>query len=435
MNNTNYPYYYYNGGVDNTLDVRLNNIDIRLNELDIRMKYNTLIPQIPQITQCTCVECSNVNIKKKNNDTNIDVNMNKNDNKVIKKKKKNNKKKKNIQVIDINELKYEELNYDLNTLDDFINLGKLYKDDLEVLNGFNMNDYFCTKTKKYNINLKQIVELIEPLSELKDMIGLEKVKTDIITQILYYLFELNKGNPKRELLHTIINGPPGVGKSSLGLILSKIYLKLNATTNNKFKIVGRSELIAGYCGQTAIKTQKVIDECEGGVLFIDEAYSLGDKEQKDGFSKECIDTLTKNLDDPNKNFICILAGYENDMNNCLFKTNQGLKRRFPFTYTIDKYNSDELNEIFKMQINKSNWKYDIDEHFLKDFFNKNKDKFEYYGGDINNLIQHCKMCHAHNLLKREPTEKKNINMKDLIDGYNKFELKKIKQEYISGMYL
>ena len=93
----------------------------------------------------------------------------------------------------------------------------------------------------------------------------------------------------------LVKGEPGTGKTELGNILGKIYLAVGALKNDVFRVVKRSDLIAGYLGQTAIKTQKVIDQCTGGVLFIDEAYSLGNSEQRDSFSKECIDTLNQNL--------------------------------------------------------------------------------------------------------------------------------------------
>ena len=112
------------------------------------------------------------------------------------------------------------------------------------------------------------------------------------------------------MLHCVIEGPPGVGKTEVAKILGQIYRKMGILTSDKFKSVKRSHLIGGYLGQTAIKTQKVLDECNGGVLFIDEAYSLGNSEGKDSYSKECIDTLTAHLSENKQNFICIIAGYK-----------------------------------------------------------------------------------------------------------------------------
>ena len=96
----------------------------------------------------------------------------------------------------------------------------------------------------------------------------------------------------------------------------------------KFKKVTRSDLIAGYLGQTALKTQEVIKECLGGVLFIDEAYALGNEQKKDSFAKECIDTLCEGLSDHKENLMVIIAGYEKELQSCFFDYNQGLESRF-----------------------------------------------------------------------------------------------------------
>merc|ERR1711991_1200935 len=107
-----------------------------------------------------------------------------------------------------------------------------------------------------------------------------------------------------DMLHTVITGPPGVGKTELGRILGHIYKGMGVLKKGHLKIVKRSDLIGKYLGHTAAKTQDVIDECSGGVMFIDEAYSLCNKEGRDSFSKECIDTLNQNLTE-RRDFLCI----------------------------------------------------------------------------------------------------------------------------------
>ena len=208
--------------------------------------------------------------------------------------------------------------------------------------------------KKYSINLETLNKLVNPLTKLKNTIGMDKVKSGIFDMILYYLqnFETKNNN----MLHTIIEGPPGVGKTMVGRIIGEIYAALGIIPSNKFKLVKRTDLIGEYVGHTAHKTQKAIDEANGGILFIDEAYSLGSDEKKDTFSKECIDTINQNLSENKKKFICIIAGYPQELENCFFSYNLGLKRRFPFKYTIDGYTSTEMYNIFIKMINDIKWK-------------------------------------------------------------------------------
>ena len=112
----------------------------------------------------------------------------------------------------------------------------------------------------------------------------------------------------------MICGPPGVGKTTIAQIIGKIYLELDFLENDKFKVASRSDLIAKYLGQTAIKTQEVIDSVVGGVLFIDEVYSLGNEEKRDSFAKECIDTINLNMT-RKEPWLLIVGGYKEDIYN------------------------------------------------------------------------------------------------------------------------
>jgi hypothetical protein len=164
------------------------------------------------------------------------------------------------------------------------------------------------------------------------------------------------------MIHTVIEGPPGVGKTTLGYILGEIYSNLdiieqpkNKTNQLKFKIVKRSDLVAKYLGQTSHRTQEAINSVLGGVLFIDEAYSLGNNDVDDSYSKECLDTLNQNLSEKKNQFLCIIAGYKDALERNFFAYNEGLKRRFPFTYTIEEYTPNELKNIFIGMLDNSNW--------------------------------------------------------------------------------
>jgi hypothetical protein len=301
-----------------------------------------------------------------------------------------------------------------------------------------INKYFKFNNKKYALNIEKIINLIEPLQKLKNVIGMNKVKEQILDMILYYIqgFE----SETSDMLHTSIEGPPGVGKTKLGRILAHIYSALGVIPSKRFKRVRRTDLIGKYVGHTAHKTQEVIDEAEGGVLFIDEAYSLGDSEGKDTFSKECIDTINQNLTEKKKNLIVIIAGYSNQLEHTFFALNEGLRRRFPFRFQIDGYDEKEMTDIFYTKIQKLNWKLDkkLDRVFLEDFFKKNKDKLKNYGGDIETLVMNCKMSHAHRVIGKTYKYKKIINIDDLKMAYKKYidnNKKNENSDHLNLMYI
>ena len=249
-----------------------------------------------------------------------------------------------------------------------IDSTKLKDDDTEIADEYNKllskvdkkrSTFYELNGKKYSLNLKMLNELLPSLYKLQAMIGLESVKNSIIDMILYYLQNFERSN--NSMLHTVIEGPPGVGKTELGKIFAEIYAGLGIIESNKVKVVRRTDLIGEYLGHTAHRTQEAIDEANGGVLFIDEAYALGNEEKRDSFAKECIDTLNQNLSENKKKFICIIAGYPDELDKCFFSYNPGLKRRFPFRYQIDSYSYEELMDIFLKKISDSRWKINDDD--------------------------------------------------------------------------
>jgi AAA+ superfamily predicted ATPase len=254
--------------------------------------------------------------------------------------------------------------------------------------------------------------------------------------ILYFIQNFERKNDN--MLHTVIEGYSGVGKTQFGKILAEIYAGMNIIDSNKFKLVKRTDLIGEYVGHTAVKTQNAIDEAEGGVLFIDEAYSLGSEEKRDSFSKECIDVINQNLSENKRKFICIIAGYPDELDKCFFAYNQGLKRRFPFRFKIDKYTPEELRDIFINKINGMKWKINDNElniGILTDFFNKNIKEFPYYGGDVENLLLNCKFAHSRRVFGKHPKNKRKLSKQDLEIGFDRFIANKKKvADIYSGMY-
>jgi len=287
----------------------------------------------------------------------------------------------------------------IDTIDDLIELGKMYKPE---------------EKKKYNIDMVSLNKLVDPLVDLKRMVGMPKLKKAILDQVIYFLQDFDEKNT--HMMHTIIEGPPGSGKTEVAKILGKIYARLGFLKKDKVTSVRRSDLIGQYLGQTAIKTQKAIDSAKGGVLLIDEAYSLGNPEGRDSYSKECIDTINQNLSEGKGDFICIIVGYKKALKESFFAYNAGLERRFPFRYTIDEYNHSDLMNIFKKLLVDYKWEFVVEEKKLDKFFEENRKIFEFNGGDLETLIQCSKIAHSRRVFMLDDTEKKKLSIDDLKSG-------------------
>jgi len=287
-----------------------------------------------------------------------------------------------------------------------------------------INDYPYDEKVKYNINMCALHKIKDPLIELNSMIGMNTIKENIVDQILYYIQDLHKVNniSSGDYMHTVIYGPPGSGKTEIAKILGKIFSKLGILKKGTFKKVTRSDLVAGYLGQTAIKTREAINECLGGCLFIDEAYALGNSDKRDSFSKECIDTLCEALSDHKDELMVIIAGYEKELNECFFAYNQGLESRFTWRFKTDDYKAEELNKIFLKKITDCNWSIDetdnkiSDEKNMKTWFEKNMIYFKYYGRDIEALLSKIKIAHSRRVFCKKQEEKTKITFKDLEKG-------------------
>ena len=253
--------------------------------------------------------------------------------------------------------------------------------------------------KKLPSKLYKLIDILEPLENLNNLIGLSKLKDQLLEQLLYFV----QGNNDNIMLHTVIEGPPGTDKTTVANLMSEIYSGIGILKKKKCNVIKREDLIGQFLGETTIKTMETLEYCKNGVMLIDEAYSLGSVDNRDSYAKEAIDCINQYLTENADKLICIIAGYKEELNECFFSQNKGLRRRFPWTFTIESFTKEELAQIFVNKVNNTE-EYelhdDVDNKFLeskikKEYFNGN-------AGDIENIISRAKIINSRvNFCKEE----------------------------------
>ena len=240
--------------------------------------------------------------------------------------------------------------------------------------------------------------------EFSSFIGLEKLK-NIIKEI-YATKIINEKRKqlglscKNQALHMLFKGNPGTGKTTIARKLAKFYFDMNILSKGHFIEAERADLVGEYIGQTAQKTRAMIQKSLGGILFIDEAYSLARGGEKD-FGKEAIDTLVTHMENNHQDFVLILAGYPYEMDNFLL-LNPGLKSRFPFIIDFQDFSVDQLIDIAKQMVaereyeltKEAAWKLRI--HLVE---NKNEKQHNFANARyVRNLIEQSIRMHAIRLI-------------------------------------
>ena len=205
----------------------------------------------------------------------------------------------------------------------------------------------------------QAVDYTECLKKLDGLVGLGGVKKEISNLAAFLNLQIKRGETNTfQGKHYVFTGNPGTGKTTVARIMADVFKTLGIVSRGQLVEADRAKLVAGYSGQTAIKTNQLVDQALGGVLFIDEAYTLKSNDA-DSFGSEAIDTLLKRLEDDRGKFICIVAGYTDQMHDFI-DTNPGLKSRFTQTIHFDDYTPDELTQIFNNLAKGKNFTIDED---------------------------------------------------------------------------
>ena len=257
-------------------------------------------------------------------------------------------------------------------------------------------------------------EKIEDLVlELEGYIGLEGVKKEVknlINMVKVYKLRKEQGLPTEDLsLHMVFSGNPGTGKTTVARIMARIYRSLGILSKGTLVEVDRSGLVAGYVGQTALKTKKVIERALGGVLFIDEAYALNGRSEND-FGQEAIDTVLKAMEDHRDDLVVIVAGYT-DLMEDFIHSNPCLESRFNRFLEFEDYCPKELLAIFQMRCKKACYTLSEDaEEDVKTFIAEENTHPETFGNarGVRNLFEQILVQQANRLAGMENVTKEDL---------------------------
>lgn len=284
-------------------------------------------------------------------------------------------------------------------------IAQLINSSLIEFYGYSTIKSICQSTTDVADDTRTLQDLLD---ELNALVGLEKVKSKVQDLIVYQKIQKMRREQNlhsaKNTLHLAFTGNPGTGKTTVARIVGRIYKQIGLLSKGHFVEVSRTDLIAGYQGQTALKVKKVIEQAKGGVLFIDEAYSITENDHTDSYGRECLTELTKALEDYREDLVVIVAGYTEPMNQ-FFGSNPGLKSRFNTFIEFNDYSSNELDEILVSMCKKNDYILtdEVKEkiHFYFEQQTSSKDKSFSNGRLVRNLFDDLVMNHARRVINVE----------------------------------
>lgn len=257
--------------------------------------------------------------------------------------------------------------------------------------------------------------LDELLAELDSLVGLDRIKQNV--RSLINLAKVRKLREEQGLptpamsLHLVFMGNPGTGKTTVARLIARLYFAIGVLSKGQLVEVDRSKLVAGFVGQTAIKTDEAIKKALGGVLFIDEAYSLTGVEGANDFGHEAVETVLKAMEDHRDDLVVIVAGYEELMEKFI-SSNPGLESRFNRYFVFEDYNGEELFKIFEMMAKKNQYVLDGEAaEYLKEHFNMLYDtRDENFGNarDVRNVFENVVSVHSDRVAQLEAPTKDDL---------------------------